>query len=93
MWFVYIVQTKNGALYTGITTDVSRRFREHQSGGQRGARALRGKGPLILVFSAPAGDRQSAARAEWRIKQWPRAKKEALVSGEIALPGIPDSAP
>ena len=47
-WQLYIVRTAAGALYTGITTDVTRRVNQHQSG--RGARALRGKGPLDLVF-------------------------------------------
>ncbi|SNB54649.1 putative endonuclease [Marinobacter sp. es.042] len=85
-WFVYMVRTAKGSLYTGITTDVGRRFNEHQVGAPRGARSLRGKGPLELVFSAPAGDRSRASRLEWRIKQWPRPRKEALARGELSLP-------
>lgn len=85
-WWVYMVRTAAGALYTGITTDVPRRFSEHQAGGARGARSLRGKGPLTLVFQARVGDRVTAAKLEWQLKQWPRARKEALVAGELALP-------
>ena len=85
-WFVYMVRTARGSLYTGITTDVERRVNEHQGGAPRGARSLRGKGPLELVFSAPAGDRSRASRLEWRIKQWPRPRKEALARGELSLP-------
>lgn len=85
-WFVYMIRTARGSLYTGITTDVKRRFNEHQGGAPRGARSLRGKGPLELVFSAPAGDRSRASRLEWRIKQWPRPRKEALARGELSLP-------
>ncbi|MCW9008645.1 MAG: GIY-YIG nuclease family protein [Marinobacter sp.] len=85
-WFVYMVRTARGSLYTGITTDVERRFNEHQGGAPWGARSLRGKGPLELVFSAPAGDRSRASRLEWRIKQWPRPRKEALARGELSLP-------
>ncbi|WP_088559134.1 GIY-YIG nuclease family protein [Marinobacter sp. es.042] len=81
-----MVRTAKGSLYTGITTDVGRRFNEHQVGAPRGARSLRGKGPLELVFSAPAGDRSRASRLEWRIKQWPRPRKEALARGELSLP-------
>ncbi|MEQ5814387.1 GIY-YIG nuclease family protein [Marinobacter sp. NFXS11] len=81
-----MVRTARGSLYTGITTDVERRFIEHQGGAPRGARSLRGKGPLELVFSAPAGDRSRASRLEWRIKQWPRPRKEALARGELSLP-------
>lgn len=85
-WFVYMVRTSKGALYTGITTDVHRRFAEHQAGAPRGARSLRGKGPLELVFHSSVGDRSRASRLEWQIKRWPRARKEALASGELSLP-------
>ena len=85
-WSVYIIRTANGALYTGISTDVPRRFAEHQAGAPKGSRSLRGKGPLELVFSLPAGDRSRASKLEWHIKQWPRQRKEALVLGELSLP-------
>ena len=85
-WSVYMVRTASGALYTGISTDVHRRFAEHQAGAPKGARSLRGKGPLELVFSSPAGDRSRASRLEWHIKQLPRQRKEALVLGELSLP-------
>ncbi|KPP99892.1 GIY-YIG nuclease family protein [Marinobacter sp. HL-58] len=85
-WFVYMVRTAGGALYTGITTDVARRFSEHQAGAPKGARSLRGKGPLELVFSAPALNRATASKLEYQIKRWPRRHKEALVSGELPLP-------
>ncbi|MBW7470640.1 GIY-YIG nuclease family protein [Marinobacter sp. M216] len=85
-WFVYMVRTAKGSLYTGISTDVHRRFAEHQAGAPRGARSLRGKGPLELVFHSPAGDRSRASRLEWHIKRWPRAQKEALARGELRLP-------
>ncbi|MDV3502920.1 GIY-YIG nuclease family protein [Marinobacter sp. M-5] len=87
-WHLYMVRTARGALYTGITTDVARRFAEHQAGAPRGARSLRGKGPLELVFSVTVNDRSVASRLEWHLKQWPRARKEALVRGEITLPEI-----
>ena len=76
-WFLYMVQTASGALYTGITTDVARRFLQHQRG--TGARALRGKGPLTLVFQCPAGDRSQASRLEYQVKQRTRVHKLLLV--------------
>ncbi len=85
-WFVYMVRTARGALYTGITTDVNRRFSEHEAGAPKGARSLRGKGPLELVYHSSVGNRSQASRVEWRIKQWPRVRKEALARGEISLP-------
>lgn len=87
-WFVYMVRTAKGALYTGITTDVARRIEEHRSGAPKGARSLRGKGPLTLAFSAETTDRATASKLEWRLKQWPRKQKEALIRGEVSLPNV-----
>ena len=85
-WFIYMVRTAKEALYTGITTDVGRRFAEHQAGAPKGARSLRGKGPLELAFSAETTDRVTASKLEWQIKQWPRRQKEALIRGDVSLP-------
>lgn len=86
-WHVYLIRTGSGALYTGITTDVERRFREHCDGA-RGARALRGKGPLQLVYSRRAGDRSAASRLELAIKRLPKPRKEALLAGTLPLESL-----
>lgn len=78
-WFVYLIRCRSGALYTGITTDVERRFTEHCQG--RGAKSLRGREPLELVFAEQAGDRSRASRLEAVIKKLPKVAKEELVSG------------
>lgn len=88
-WFVYILRTATGSLYTGITTDVDRRLREHET-GIRGAKSLRGKGPLQLVFRIDAKDRSKASRLEAWIKQLHRYDKEKLVAGDKSLPSLPD---
>ena len=80
LWFLYLVRTADNSLYTGITTDVVRRFVQHQSG--KGAKALRGKGELTLAFSAPVGERSLALRMECRIKQLTKRQKERLVAGD-----------
>ncbi|CBG91371.1 GIY-YIG nuclease family protein [Citrobacter rodentium] len=77
-WYLYLIRTADNTLYTGITTDVARRYQQHQSG--KGAKALRGKGELTLAFSAPVGDRSLALRLEYRIKQLTRRQKERLVA-------------
>lgn len=84
MWYLYLVRCKDGSLYTGISTDVQRRFTDHQQ--NRGARRLRGQGPLELVYSKPVGDRSLALRVEHRVKRLSRAEKEKLVRGESSLP-------
>ena len=63
-WTLYMIRTKNGALYTGITQDVKRRFAEHADGGKKGAKYLRGRGPLELVFQQKIGSRSQALKAE-----------------------------
>lgn len=80
-----MIRCRNRTLYTGISTDVARRFQEHQSGGRLAARFLRGKAPLELVFQAPAGDRSAATKLERQVKALPREVKEALISGSISL--------
>ncbi len=82
-WYLYLIRCPDNRLYTGITTDVARRFAQHQSG--KGAKALRGKGVLDLVFSQVVGNRSLALRAEYRIKQLSKTEKERLVAGKVAL--------
>ena len=78
LWHLYLIRTTSGMLYTGITTDVQRRLEQHQRGG--GAKSLRGKGPLTLVFQRPAGDRSRVLRWEYRVKQLSRGQKERFVA-------------
>jgi len=84
-WFIYLVRNNRNALYAGITTDVERRFSEHQSGGPKAAKALKGKGPLILEFSYPVADRSIASQLEYRIKKLSKTKKEQLINGPELL--------
>ncbi len=76
-WSLYVVRTRDGSLYTGVARDVDRRFAEHA--GSRGAKALRGRGPLELVYRAEIGDRGLALGLEHRIKRLAKADKETLV--------------
>lgn len=86
---LYILRCADGALYTGITTDVARRVAEHESGA-RGAKFLRGKGPLDVVFERAVGDRARAQKLEHRIKRLSRAQKIALVEGRLSLTALCD---
>ena len=84
---LYILRCRDGTLYTGIAIDVDRRIREHAS-GIRGARYLRGRGPLQLEFSARLGDRATAQQDEYRVKRLQRERKEALIAGQLALADV-----
>jgi putative endonuclease len=76
-WSVYLLRCADGTLYTGIATDVSRRISEHEQ-GTRGAKYLRGRGPLELVYQRAVGDRSVATRVELRVKRLARIEKEDL---------------
>jgi len=82
-WYLYLIRSQDNRLYTGITTDIPRRFAEHQAG--KGAKALRGRGTLLLVFSELIGSRSQALRIEYKIKQLTKTQKERLVSQEASL--------
>lgn len=73
MWYLYLIETAAGALYTGITTDVQRRLTQHSQG--RGAKALRGKGPLSLVHHEAVGTRSEALKLEAAVKRLTAADK------------------
>ena len=86
LWHVYLVRCRDGSLYTGVAIDVRRRLQEHRRG--KGARYLKGRGPLRLVLSAAVGDRGLALRVERRIKKLPKARKEALIRRRLRLEQI-----
>ena len=72
-----MLRCADGSLYTGIAKDVQKRIAEHET-GKRGAKYLRGRGPLQLVFEKPVGDRSLATRIEASLKQLRKAEKEDL---------------
>ncbi len=80
-----MIRTKNGALYTGITQDVERRFAEHVAGGKKGAKYLRGRGPLNLVFRQKIGSRSEALKTEAAVKNMSKGEKEGMVGKELKL--------
>jgi|GEM_PF-1848490 len=80
-WWVYFVRTPQCSLYCGITTDVKRRFNQHVNG--TGAKALKGKAPLELVWSYQVGaNKGEALRLEYKLKQLSKTQKERLVACE-----------
>ena len=85
-WFLYLIRCNDNTLYTGITIDLERRFSEHVEQGNKCAKYLKGKAPLELVFTSPAGDSKSqASRLEFYVKRLPKARKERLAAGQLTL--------
>jgi putative endonuclease len=76
MYFVYVLECEDGTLYTGITTDLARRLREHKSG--TGAGYTRSHKPKRIVYSERKRTRSTALKREAEIKSWPRKKKLRL---------------
>jgi putative endonuclease len=88
-WYVYLLECRDGSLYTGIATDVERRYAEHVAG--KGARYTRSHPPSRLLARFPCPDRSTASRAEYAIKQLSPARKRALcadANGSALLSGM-----
>jgi putative endonuclease len=79
-WYIYIVENKLNQYYTGICTNVERRFEEHQSSGPKCAKALKGKGPLTLKLRCKVGSHSEALKLEIWIKKLSKANKIKLVN-------------
>ena len=77
-WSIYIIEASDTSLYTGITTDVERRFQQHLQ-GRRGARYFNGRRPLEVVYREDGHSRSSASRREAEIKKLTRAQKRDLI--------------
>ena len=78
MWHIYILQCKDGAFYTGITTDLKRRVIEHNT-SNLGAKYTRGRRPVKLVYSCRKKDKSRASQEEFRIKKLSRVEKMAMI--------------
>jgi len=76
MYYLYILKCADGSLYTGITTDVERRFSEHKN--KKGANYTRSHGASKIVHTEEFPDRSSAQKREAEIKKWTRGKKLEL---------------
>lgn len=78
MWYLYIVKCKDGTFYTGITTDLKRRLREHNS-SNLGAKYTRGRRPVKLVYQKKFKSKAAASSAEYKIKNLSRNEKQTLI--------------
>jgi putative endonuclease len=95
-WYLYIVRTVDDSLYAGISTDVTRRFREHCAQGGKTAKYLLAHKPLSLAFSQALGDRSLALKVEYHFKLLSKKDKDRIVdakqlifepgSGRIKIP-------
>lgn len=82
-WKLYIVEAKDGSLYTGITVDIEKRIAVHNSG--KGSKSLLGKRPVKLVYIENLETRSEALKREYEIKQLSRAQKLELIASNQEL--------
>ncbi|MBD3245834.1 MAG: GIY-YIG nuclease family protein [Candidatus Omnitrophica bacterium] len=77
-YIVYLLETGNGTFYTGCTNNLEKRLHEHNTSGTRGAKYLRGRRPVRVVWTTRCRDKSSALKTEYRIKQLSRAEKARM---------------
>ncbi len=78
-WHLYVVRAEDGSLYAGISTDLQRRFGEHEAQGRKAAKYLIAHKPQGLAFSHPVGNRSLALKVEHSFKRLPKSKKEKII--------------
>jgi putative endonuclease len=79
MWFIYIVRCADASLYTGITKDIERRIREHNTNDTMGAKYTKHRRPVMLVYQEKFSSRSEALKREAAIKKLTHNKKSILV--------------
>ena len=87
-WFVYIARCKDTSLYTGITTDIKRREIEHNKDNKLGAKSLRGKRPVQIVYFESYSTQSEARKREMAIKRWDKEYKLKLIQRKF-FKGLP----
>jgi len=83
VYHLYIIECDNGSFYTGITTDIKRRFSEHASG--KGAGYTRGRKPKKIVYTEECGTRSEALRRECAVKKLKRPEKMKLICSRSVI--------
>ena len=83
MWHVYIIRCRDGTLYTGSTTDIYRRLKEHNA--KKGGNYTRLRTPVKFEYSETHKNRSDAQKREAQIKSWPRRKKLALIQCDVKM--------
>jgi len=87
VWFLYILECSDGSFYTGVSTDIDRRLREHQEG--RASRYTRTRRPVVLVYREECGSRSVSLSRECAVKSLSRLRKAELISEFRAAPPAP----
>lgn len=82
---IYILRTSSNTLYIGQTNNLEKRLKEHRGKASKSARYIKYFSSFVLVYSETYPTRIEAMRREWQLKKWTKAKKEALIRGNLEL--------
>ena len=85
MYLLYILRCSDNSLYCGMTTNLEKRLKEHNSKTSKGAKYLRAKKPVVIVYTETYTDIKTAMQREYEIKQWTKANKEELITGDFGI--------
>lgn len=83
IYTVYILRTSKNTLYIGQTNNLEKRLKEHRGKTSRSSKYTRSFDTLKLVYSEKYLTRKEAMQREFQLKKWTKAKKEALISGDL----------
>lgn len=78
-WFVYILRCADNTLYTGITTNVDKRIKQHNGVNKNGAKYTQHRRPVQLVYQESSDSRSNASKRECSIKLLKKTQKESLI--------------
>lgn len=84
-YYVYILRTSSNTLYIGQTNNLEKRIKEHQNKNSKSAKYIRYFKSFTLVYEGKYSSRTEAMKREWQLKKWTKAKKEALIQGDLKL--------
>ena len=84
-YIVYILRFSNNHLYIGQTNNLDFRIRQHLASTSKSAKFAKDNGSFVLVYTEHFDSRAEAMQREKQLKKWTRAKKEALIAGDLKL--------
>ncbi len=84
-YFIYILRTSSNTLYIGQTNNLEKRIREHKDKNSKSAKYIKYFTSFVLVYSENYNSRTEAMKREYHLKNWTKAKKEALILGNLGL--------
>ena len=91
-WYVYVLSCADQSFYTGITTDLQRRLKEHNSDSSRGAKYTRPRRPVAIIYWESATNRSTASKREKEIKGMKKSAKISLIQQQSTMqPNFPSS--